>query len=121
MSIYQDALQYDDYLFVPTPVDDYFEAALEVLPSEYSAGETPLSIVRQSRSDTGVYYRVVKTFDVRGVITSETFYDIGQSVIVKMEGTFFLVPLGFSFIGFMVVAIISIITIFLKKNKTRFF
>jgi len=119
LSIYRSPSHYDDFLFVPTPVDDYFELAILGLPTEYYLA-SPLTIGRQVRSDTDVNYRVEKTFDINGIITSETYFDEGNSVIVKMEGTFFLVPLGFSFIGFMAIGIISIIAIFLKKNKIRF-
>ena len=119
LSIDKNPLFYDDYLFVPTPVDDYFELAILGLPTDYYL-ESSLTIGRQARSDTGVNYRVEKSFDINGIITSETYFDEGDSVIVKMEGTFFIVPLGFSFIGFMAIGIISIIAIFLKKNKIRF-
>ena len=119
LSIYENPSAYDDYLFVPTPVDDYFEVAILLLPTEYYIASA-LTIGRRGRSDTGINYRVEKSFDINGIITSETYFDEGNSVIVKMEGTFFLVPLGFSFIGFMAIAIISIIAIFLKKNKIRF-
>ena len=109
---------YDDYLFIPAPVEDYLETAVDISSEYYLA--SPSTIGRQARSDTNIEYRVEKSFDLRGVIISETYFDRFGSVIVKMEGTFFLVPLGFSFIGFMAIAIISIIAIFLKKNKIRF-
>lgn len=119
LSIYQSPSHYDDFLFVPTPVDDYLETAVDISSEYYLV--SPSTIGRQARSDTGVNYRVEKSFDINGIITSETyFFDVGDSVIVKMEGTFFIVPLGFSFIGFMGIGIISIIAIFLKKNKIRF-
>ena len=110
---------YDDYLFIPAPVEDYLETAVDNLPSEYYL-EPPTTIGRQAKSDTNKEYRAEKNFDISGVIISETYFDDVGTVIVKMEGTFFLVPLGFSFIGFMAIAIISIIAIFLKKNKIRF-
>ena len=119
LSIYRLPQAYDDYLFVPTPVDDYLEIAVDSLSPDYYL-EPPLTIGRQARSDLGKNYRVEKTFDINGILFSETYFDEGGSVIVKLEGTFFLVPLGFSFIGFMAIAIISIIAIFLKKNKIRF-
>ena len=119
LSIEQNPNFYDDYLFVPTPVDDYLEFAMLSLPTDYYY-EPPLTIGRRARSDTDVPYRVEKTFDINGIITSETYFDAVDSVIVKMEGTFFLVPLGFSFLGFMAIGIISLIAIFLKKNKIRF-
>ena len=111
---------YDDYLFIPAPVEDYLEIAVDNLPSEYYLLDSALGIGRQGRSDTGYIYKAEKTFDISGVITSETYFDDVGTLIVKMEGTFFLVPSGFSFIGFMVIGIISIIAIFLKKNKIRF-
>jgi len=116
LSIYESPTEYDDYLFVPTPVDDYFKTAIESLPSDYYSN-SPLTIGRQARSDTGIPYRVEKSFDIHGILLSETYFNEQNSVIVKLEGTFFLVPLGFSFIGFMAIAIISIIAIFFKKNK----
>lgn len=119
LSIYRLPQAYDDYLFVPTPVDDYLEIAVDSFSPDYYL-KPPLTIGRQARSDLGINYRAEKTFDINGILFSETYFDEGDSVIVKLEGTFFLVPLGFSFIGFMAIAIISIIAIFLKKNKIRF-
>ncbi|MHA1671680.1 MAG: hypothetical protein ACTSV5_14070 [Promethearchaeota archaeon] len=119
LSIYKEPLDYNDPLFVPTPVDDYFEIAMETLPSEYYLN-SPFTIGRQARSDTGVKYRIEKSFDINGIIISETFFDAKNSVIVKMERSNLLIPLGFSFIGFMTIGIISMIAIFLKKNKIRF-
>jgi len=107
---------YNDNLFIPTPVDSYLETALANLPSEYYFVST-LAIGRQAKSDIDINYRVEKSFDIHGILFSETYFDEVGSIIVKLEGTFFLVPLGFSFIGFMMIAIISIIAIFFKKNK----
>ncbi len=120
LSIYKSPYSYNDFLFVPTPVDKYFEDAMKTLSSDYYLSSAS-TIGKQAISSTGINYRVEKNFDIHGILFSETYFDKGSSVVVKLEGTFFMVPLGFSFLGFMAIAIISIIAIFYKKNKTRFF
>ena len=108
---------YDDYLFCLTPIDDYLEKVIDSLTSEYyRAG---YSIFKQERSGTGKDYLWEKEFDTRGILAIETRYDEFDQVIVRLEGTFRIIPFGSYFIGFSIVAIIAIIFISLKKKKIR--
>ncbi len=116
-----DPEDYDDYLFCLTPIDDYLDKAIDSLPSEYYREE--FSIFKQGRSSTGKDYLWEKEFDTRGILAVETRYDEFDQIIVKLEGTFRIIPFGSFFIGFSLVAIIGIIFISLKKKKinTTFF
>ena len=108
---------YDDYLFCLTPIDDYLDEVMLNLPSEYY--RTGYSIFKQGRSDTGKDYLWEKEFDTRGILAIETHYDEDENIIVRMEGTFRIIPFGTYFIGFSIVAIFAIIFISLKKKKIR--
>ena len=108
---------YDDYLFCLTPIDDYLDKVRDNLPSEYYING--YSIFKQARSDTGKDYLWEKEFDTRGILAIETHYDEFDQVIIRMEGTFRIIPFGTSFIGFSIVAVIAIIFISLKKKKIR--
>lgn len=108
---------WDDKIFCPTPVEDYLEQVKKTLSSEYY--RIGYSIFKQGRSDTGKDYVWEKEFDTRGILAIETHYDEFDQVIVRLEGTFRIIPFGTSFIGFSFVAIIAIIFISLKKKKIR--
>jgi len=108
---------FNDYLFCLTPIDGYLDAVMENLPSEYY--RIGYSIFKQGRSDTGKDYLWEKEFDTRGILAIETHYDEFDQVIVRLEGTFRIIPFGTYFIGFSFVAIIAIIFISLKKKKIR--
>jgi hypothetical protein len=108
---------YDDYIFCLTPIDDYLDEVRAILPSEYYING--YSIFKQARSDTGKDYLWEKEFDTRGILAIETRYDEFDQVIVKLEGTFRIIPFGTYFIGFSLVAIIAVIFISLKKKKIR--
>ena len=115
IGVYPD--DYDDYLFCLTPIDDYLDKVRDNLPSEYYING--YSIFKQARSDTGKDYLWEKEFDTRGILAIETHYDEFDQVIIRMEGTFRIIPFGTSFIGFSIVAVIAIIFISLKKKKIR--
>jgi len=108
---------YDDYLFSLTPVEDYLEQVLETLSSEYY--RTGLSIFKQGKSDTGMDYTWQKEFDPRGILIEETYYDEFDQIIIRSEGKFRIIPFGINFIGFTIVAIISIIVVSIKKKNLR--
>ena len=108
---------YADYLFSLYPVDQYLQAAVDRLPSEYY--KFGLSIFKQGRSDTGLGYTWEKEYDARGVLLTETFYDEFDQVIVRLEGTFRFIPFGTVFIGFTLLAITAIIIVIIKKKSLR--
>lgn len=117
INIYKNPVLYEEFIFCLTPIDDYLDDVMENLPSEYY--RTGNSIFKQGRSDTGNDYLWEKEFDTRGILVVETYKDEFDQVIVRLEGTFRIIPFGTYFIGFSLVAIIAIIFISLKKNKIR--
>lgn len=115
LSIQRYPSQYDDYIIIPTPVSNYIEDAIETLSSQYYSYSSNL-IGRQDVSDLGVEYKVEKTFNIDGVLTSETYLDEADLIIVKLEATFQFIPFGFGFLGFMAIGIVGLI-IFTMKRK----
>ncbi len=110
-------MNYEDYLFSLTPVEDYLEQVIANLPSEYY--RTGLSIFKQDKSDTGMDYLWQKEYDPRGILIEETFYDEFDDIIIRSEGQFRIIPFGITFIGFTIVAIIAIIVVSIKKKNLR--
>jgi len=108
---------YSDYLFSLSPVEEYLEAAIAALPSEYY--RDGLSLFKQGKSDTGLDYLWKKEYDTRGILLTETFYDEFDQVIVRLEGTFQIIPFGTTFIGFTLLAITAIIIVMMKKKSLR--
>ncbi len=108
---------YEDYLFSLTPVEDYLEQVIAILPSEYY--RTGLSIFKQGKSETGMDYLWQKEFDPRGVLIEETYYDESDQIIIRSEGKFRIIPFGITFIGFTIVAIIATIVVSIKKKNLR--
>ena len=108
---------YNDYLFCLTPIDDYLDEVRDSLPPEYYVNG--YSIFKQAISDTGKDYTWEKEFDTRGILAIETHYDEFDQIIVRLEGTFRIIPFGTYFIGFSIVAIFAIIFVSLKKKKIR--
>ena len=117
INIYKDPELYEEFIFCLTPVDDYLDEVMVNLPSEYY--RQGYSIFKQGRSDTGKDYLCEKEYDTRGILAIETYKDEFNQVIVRLEGTFRIIPFGTYFIGFSIIAIIAIIFISLKKKKIR--
>ena len=110
-------MNYEDYLFSLTPVEDYLEQVIANLPSDYY--RTGLSIFKQDKSDTGMDYLWQKEYDPRGILVEETFYDEFDDIIIRSVGQFRIIPFGITFIGFTIVAIIAIIVVSIKKKNLR--
>ena len=117
LHIFKNPELYDEFIFCLTPIDDYLDEVMDNLPSEYY--RIGYSIFKHGRSDTGKDYLWEKEYDTRGILAIETYYDEFDQVIVRLEGTFRIIPFGSYFIGFSIVAIIAIIFISLKKKKIR--
>jgi hypothetical protein len=47
----------------------------------------------------------------------ESCYDEFDQILVKVEGTFRIIPFGLYFIGFMVAGIIGILTLILRRKR----
>jgi hypothetical protein len=117
LNIFKNPELYNEYLFCLTPIEGYLDEVMEHLPSEYY--RIGYSVFKQGRSDTGKDYLWEKEFDSRGILAIETYYDEDTQVIVRLEGTFRIIPFGSYFIGFSIVAIVAIIFISMKKKKIR--
>jgi len=102
--------QYNDSIFIPTPVNNYIEAALNNLSSQYYSLSNNM-IGKQDVSSIGVDFKVQKTYNLQGVLTSETYLDQANFVIVKLDATFQFIPFGFSYLGFMSLTIIGLVII----------
>ena len=117
INIFKNPELYNEYLFCLTPIEGYLDEVMSHLPSEYY--RIGYSVFKQARSDTGRDYLWEKEFDSRGILAIETYYDEDLQVIVRLEGTFRIIPFGSYFIGFSIVAIVAIIFISMKKKKIR--
>jgi len=117
LTIFKNPELYNEYLFCLTPIEGYLDEVMANLPSEYY--RIGYSIFKQGRSDTGKDYLWKKEFDSRGILAIETNYDEFDQIIVRLEGTFRIIPSGSYFIGFSIVAIIAIIFISLKKKLIK--
>ncbi|MFW9937275.1 MAG: hypothetical protein ACFFD5_06475 [Candidatus Thorarchaeota archaeon] len=110
-------IQFNDYIFILTPTDDYLQEAMTNLDTNiYSVSGN--SITKRVKSEIGVDYRWRKQFDTNGVITRETVYTYDQDIIiVEVEGGYRVIPFGFYFIGFMLFSLLALILINFRKKK----
>lgn len=108
--VYENPGDYEANIFVPTPVNEYLSEASDELPSEYLV-EGQRVTIRESE-----YHRIIE-YDTRGVLASETFENKEGIVLVKVENTIRVIPMGNYFIGFMIFTIVSIIVIMMKKKN----
>lgn len=115
--LFKNPIQFDDYIFVLTPTDDYLQEAMTNLDTNiYSVSGN--SISKRVKSDIGVDYRWRKQFDTKGVIIRETVYTYDLDIIiVEVEGGYRLIPFGFYFIGFMLFALSALIIITFRKKR----
>ncbi len=103
---------YDENIFIPTPVNDFLAAAGDSLSTKYSVdGAT----VERTETD----YTMTKEYDQRGVLISEEYVDDDGIVLVRVEGLFRVIPSGNIevVLGFIALAITGIIIVLIKKNK----
>jgi len=112
-------LHYRDFIFILTPVDDYLAEVDEHMGPEYSV--TANSISKVVRADTGRDYIMEKTYDRRGIPVSEALYEYSTGrMLVCIEGSLSIIPFGFYFIGFIIVALTAVIFITLRKKRIIF-
>ena len=103
---------YDENLFIPTPVNDFLSEAAEDLPSEYI-----VEGMKVTRRETD--YIVEKEYDSRGVLLSETYINDNEITLIKVEGTFRIIPAANIelLLGLIAFAIGAIIFIKIKTKK----
>lgn len=103
---------YDENIFIPTPVNDFLDAAGERLSSKYSVDGASVERVEKD-------YTMTKEYDQRGILISEEYVDDDGIVLVQVEGVFRIIPSGNIelILGFIALAITGIIIVLIKKNK----
>jgi hypothetical protein len=117
MNLYKNPALYNDNLYCLTPVGDFLAAFGENATSEYSVYSN--TIIKRGVSDVGKNYRWDKEYDIRGIPVEEAYYDEFDHILVKVEGTFRIVPFGLYFIGFMVTGIIGTIILIWRNKRFR--
>lgn len=107
--VYDDPADYKDNIFIPTPVNDY----LEELPDHDSSYVVQGASVDKRETK----YTATREYDQRGVLVLEEYVDDDGILLVRVEGTFRIIPMGNYFIGFIALGVISIIFVMIKKKK----
>jgi len=104
--------EYDENIFIPTPVNDFLTNAKEDLGSEYEVrGQR---IIR-----TESEYVVEKEYDSRGVLVSEKYTATNERIILEIVGKFGVVPSANVelILGFIALAVIAIIIVKIRAKK----
>ncbi|MFX0072013.1 MAG: hypothetical protein ACFFAO_13065 [Candidatus Hermodarchaeota archaeon] len=109
-NVYDSPGDFRDNIFLPTPVDEYLEEASEDLPSEYLVEGLRVTIRETD------YNRILE-YDSRGILVSEQFENKDGIVIVKVEGTFRIIPIGNFYLGYIALAIAAIVIVMITKKK----
>lgn len=103
---------YDENIFIPTPVNDFLTNAKEDLGSEYEVrGQR---IIR-----TEAEYVVEKEYDSRGVLVSEKYTATNERIILEIVGKFGVVPSANVelILGFIALAVVAIIIVKIRAKK----
>ena len=108
--VYDSPSDFRDNIFLPTPVNEYLEEASEDVPSNYII-EGHRVTIREAD-----YNRILE-YDANGILLSETYENKEGIVLVKVENTLRVIPMGNFFIGFIILAVLSIIVVMIKKKK----
>ncbi len=101
--------EYEDNLFILTPANKFLEEAMKSLPNSYSLDDTTITKL-------SVNFTKVLEYHSKGILYSETYINDDGIVMVKVEGTFRIVPLGYSYIIFMLLSIVIVIMKIRKSN-----
>ncbi len=111
---------YDENIFIPTPVNEYLLDALHAETFISSGDGYSVSGSILTKLDKGPFgdtFRMEKEYDFRGVLVSEKYISTpDERVIVHVSGTW-AIPFGSYFFGFMAIGIIGIVILMIKKNK----
>ncbi len=116
IQLYKLALQYQNCIFLPIPVEDYLEDVEGEFPADYQVDGFKISQILKSEIDEEYLHERIYNND--GIIVTEAIYEYSNTrLIVKVEATFTTIPMGIYFIGFILLAIIAIIFISLRSKK----
>ncbi|MHA1725655.1 MAG: hypothetical protein ACTSXH_12615 [Promethearchaeota archaeon] len=103
--------EYEDNLFILTPIEKFLEEAMKSLPNAYSLDGTTVTKLSAN-------YTTILEYHSKGILYSETYINDDGIVMVKVEGTFRIIPLGYSYIIFM---LLSIVIVIIKIIKSKIF
>lgn len=116
IELYKMAAQYQHCIFLPTPVEDFLESVGDQFPADYQVEGAKISQILKSEIDEEYLHERIYNND--GIITSEALYEYPLlRLIVKVEATFSVIPMGIYFIGFILLAVIAITFISTRSKK----
>lgn len=103
---------YDENIFIPTPVNDFLSEAAEDLSSEYTVQG---SRVTKEEDD----FTMEKEYDQNGVLAVETYTDEDGIVLVKIEGNFRAIPSANVelIVGIMAISLAALVIVMIKRKK----
>ena len=105
-------VDYDENIFIPTPVNDFLTNAKEDLGSEYEVSGQ--RIIR-----TESEYIVEKEYDSRGVLITEKYTDKDERIILEIVGKFGVIPSANVelILGFIALAVVAIVIVKFRAKK----
>lgn len=116
IELYKMAAQYEHCIFLPIPVDEFLESVGEQFPADYQVDGFKISQILKSEIDEEYLHE--RTYNNDGILETESVYEYANTrLIVKVEATFMLIPMGIYFIGFILLAAIAIIFVSTKNKK----
>jgi hypothetical protein len=103
---------YDENIFIPTPVNDFLTNAQKDLGSKYE-------VKGQRIIRTESKYIVEKEYDSKGVLITEKYTDKNDRVIIEIVGKFGTIPSANVelILGFIALAVIAIIIVKIRAKK----
>ncbi len=116
IELYKMAAQYEHCIFLPTPVDSFLESVGEQFPADYQVDGFKISQILKSEIDEEYLHERIYNSD--GILETEAVYEYANTrLIIKVEATFMMIPMGIYFIGFILLAVIAIIFISIRNKK----
>lgn len=112
-TVYRNPAYYDDNIFIPAKPEDYLKEASKSLPSKYIVEGLK---VTKRESD----YKMIKEYDQRGVLVVEEYIDDDGIVLVRVDGTFRIIPFGSYFLGFLLFSVLAVIIVLKRKDSISF-
>lgn len=114
--LYKMAVQYEHCIFLPTPVDDFLESVGVQFPADYQVDGFKISQILKSEIDEEYLHE--RTYNSDGVLVTEAIYEYANTrLIVKVEATFVMIPMGVYFIGFILLAVLAILFINVRNKR----
>ena len=116
IQLYKMAAQYRHSIFLPIPVDDFLESVEEQFKADYQVDGFKISQIL--KSEINEEYLHERIYNNDGIIIEEAIYEYANTrLIVKIEATFAMIPMGIYFIGFILLAVIAILFIITRNKK----